>query len=86
MRPVSAAYGCGPVPAGCGRGAAAQHAASTPLQAGSARTSRAPRPDLTTGRFLWDLDESFTSADAIVQFFSVHTELGILPGRFTKIG
>ena len=42
--------------------------------------------DQTTGRFLWDLDASLTSADATVQFFSVHTDLGILPGRFTKIG
>ena len=42
--------------------------------------------DQTTGRFLWDLDESLTSADATVQFFSVHTDLGILHGRFTKIG
>jgi hypothetical protein len=42
--------------------------------------------DTTTGRFMWTLDESFSSADATVQFFSVHTELGILPGRFTKIG
>jgi hypothetical protein len=41
--------------------------------------------DTTTGRFLWELDESFSSADATVQFFSVHTDLGILPGRFTKI-
>ncbi len=42
--------------------------------------------DPTTGRFLWELDESFSSADATVQFFSVHTHLGVLPGRFTRIG
>ena len=42
--------------------------------------------DPTTGRFLWNLNESLTSADATVEFFSVHTDLGILPGRFTKIG
>jgi hypothetical protein len=42
--------------------------------------------DTTTGRFRWKLDDSFSAADATVEFFSVHTDLGILPGRFTKIG
>jgi hypothetical protein len=41
--------------------------------------------DLTTGVFEWELDEGFSSASATVQFFSVHTDLGILNGRFTRI-
>ena len=41
--------------------------------------------DLTTGRFEWELDEGFSSASATVEFFSVHTDLGILNGRFTRI-
>ena len=32
--------------------------------------------DTTTGRFVWELDESLTSADVTVQFFSVHTAFG----------
>ena len=42
--------------------------------------------DTTTGRLVLEFDESLTSADVTVQFFSVHTALGILSGRFTKIG
>jgi hypothetical protein len=41
--------------------------------------------DPTTGRFLWELDDAFSSAAATVEFFTVHTDLGILSGRFTRI-
>lgn len=41
--------------------------------------------DLTTGRFVWELNEDFNSARATCEFFTVQTELGILNGRFVRV-
>ena len=41
--------------------------------------------DTTTGRFTLDLNAEFTFATATVEFFTVHTDLGILNGRFIRL-
>lgn len=41
--------------------------------------------DQTTGRFVWELDDTFTFATATCEFLTVHQNLGILKGRFTRI-
>jgi hypothetical protein len=42
--------------------------------------------DATTGQFVLDFNETFTMADATVQFFTVHVDKGILHGRFIRTG
>jgi hypothetical protein len=41
--------------------------------------------DPTTGRFRLDFNEEFTFATATVEFFTVHTDLGLIPGRFIRV-
>jgi hypothetical protein len=41
--------------------------------------------DLTTGRFVWQVNDDFTSASATVEFFTVHTDFGIINARFIRI-
>ena len=41
--------------------------------------------DQTTGRFLMEFNGAFTVATATCEFFTVHTDLGLVPCRFTRI-
>jgi hypothetical protein len=41
--------------------------------------------DLTSGRFLMNFNDAFTVAEATVEFFTVHEDLGIVPCRFTRM-
>ena len=41
--------------------------------------------DPTTGRFMLEMNPEFTMANATVEFFTVHTDLGILNGRFIRL-
>ena len=41
--------------------------------------------DSTTGRFRMEMNSDFTSATATVEFFTVHTHLGLLNGRFIRV-